>query len=204
MIMVNTNLLSLAGSSKQRRQPLSVTPAPDVSSSTPAAPPASSTPTPQQQQLQQQLKSQASTEAPADAGAAATVAAQPDLFKLVSRRVLKELASLPRAIGIMAVITALSALGTVIPQNKVREAAAAAPWQQQLGRSSILAAYNIFSPVSTCTCIIRGGGWHCKSCHNLPCAGCVTLSCSCCGSVTLVMRCCMLCCAVLCRVWTTI
>jgi cytochrome c biogenesis protein len=122
--------VSFAGGSKQRRQPLSVTPAPDVSSSTPTAPPASSTPTPkqqpQQQQQQQQLKSQASTEAPADAGAAAAVAAQPDLLKLVSRRVLKELASLPRAIGIMAVITALSALGTVIPQNKVSEAAAAA------------------------------------------------------------------------------
>jgi cytochrome c biogenesis protein len=47
--------------------------------------------------------------------------AQPNLFKVVSKRLLKELASLPRAISIMAVITTLSALGTVIPQNKVRE-----------------------------------------------------------------------------------
>ncbi|WIA34251.1 hypothetical protein OEZ86_012602 [Tetradesmus obliquus] len=105
------------GSSKQRRQPISVTPAPDVSSSTPAKK-ASSQPPQQQQQQQQQVSLQTSTEAPADAGAAAAAVAQPDLFKVVSRKVLKELASLPRAIGIMAVITGLSALGTIIPQNK--------------------------------------------------------------------------------------
>jgi hypothetical protein len=110
-----------AGSSKQRRQPISVTPAPDVSSSsTPAGQNGTSQQPPQQQQPQVSLKT--STTAPANAStvnAAAAATSQPDLVKIVSRRLLKELASLPRAIGIMAVITALSALGTIIPQNKV-------------------------------------------------------------------------------------
>eukprot|EP00775_Hariotina_reticulata_P001288 gene1288-1629_t len=37
---------------------------------------------------------------------------------MIWRRVVRELSSLPRAIGIMAIITALSGLGTVVPQNK--------------------------------------------------------------------------------------
>lgn len=40
-------------------------------------------------------------------------------LKILWRKLLKELASLPRAIAIMALITVLSGLGTVIPQNKV-------------------------------------------------------------------------------------
>lgn len=55
-------------------------------------------------------------------GASATmakpVAVSP--LKLAWRRVLKELSSLPRAIGLMALVAVLSGLGTFIPQNKVR------------------------------------------------------------------------------------
>jgi cytochrome c biogenesis protein ResB len=55
--------------------------------------------------------------------------------------VLKELASLPRAIGIMAVITALSALGTIIPQNKVNSmvSVAAAAASAAVGAGLLLA-----------------------------------------------------------------
>ncbi len=55
------------------------------------------------------------------AGAAAMVAVDPNMgLKVLWRRVLKEVASLPRAIAIMAIITGLSGLGTIVPQNKAR------------------------------------------------------------------------------------
>ncbi|KAF8066257.1 CCS1 [Scenedesmus sp. PABB004] len=102
----------VGASGKQRRQPLSVQPAPDVSSSSapppapqPAAPPPLAARPPEQPGA-----------APAGPGAAA--AAPPGLVRLAWRRLVRELSSLPRAIAIMAAITALSALGTVIPQNK--------------------------------------------------------------------------------------
>ena len=40
-------------------------------------------------------------------------------LKIAWRRLLKEVASLPLAIGLMATIAGLSGLGTLIPQNKV-------------------------------------------------------------------------------------
>jgi cytochrome c biogenesis protein len=46
---------------------------------------------------------------------------QPNPLRAAYRRVLRELASLPRAIAIMAAVTALGALGTVVPQNKPLE-----------------------------------------------------------------------------------
>ena len=39
-------------------------------------------------------------------------------LRIAWRRVLRELSSLPRAIGLMALIAALSGLGTIVPQNK--------------------------------------------------------------------------------------
>lgn len=42
-------------------------------------------------------------------------------LRIAWRRVLKELSSLPRAIGLMAAIAVLSGLGTVVPQNKPLE-----------------------------------------------------------------------------------
>jgi cytochrome c biogenesis protein len=42
-------------------------------------------------------------------------------LKVIWRRLLLDLSSLPRAIGLMTATFAFSALGTVIPQNKVRE-----------------------------------------------------------------------------------
>lgn len=95
-------LLPHAGKQQQRRQQLSVADAPDVGGSSSSG----QQPTP--------------APAAADADAAVQAQAPQGLPARVWRRVLRELSSLPRAIGIMAVITALSALGTVIPQNKVR------------------------------------------------------------------------------------
>ena len=42
-------------------------------------------------------------------------------LKIAWRKVVKQVASLPLAIALMAGIAALSGLGTIIPQNKVRE-----------------------------------------------------------------------------------
>eukprot|EP00878_Enallax_costatus_P030092 GHUV01032723.1.p1 GENE.GHUV01032723.1~~GHUV01032723.1.p1 ORF type:complete len:101 (-),score=3.78 GHUV01032723.1:86-388(-) len=57
--------------------------------------------------------------APVAASSAAADAGQQNIAKLAWRKLVRELSSLPRAIGIMAVVTGLSALGTIIPQNKV-------------------------------------------------------------------------------------
>lgn len=51
----------------------------------------------------------------------AAAAPQKNWRNIIWKRVIKELSSLPRAISIMAVICGLSALGTVIPQNKELE-----------------------------------------------------------------------------------
>ena len=45
---------------------------------------------------------------------------QSNPMQVAWRRLLKELSSLPRAIGIMVLVTVLSGVGTFIPQNKVR------------------------------------------------------------------------------------
>lgn len=40
-------------------------------------------------------------------------------WKILYRKVLRQLSSLPRAIALMGIVAALSGLGTVVPQNKV-------------------------------------------------------------------------------------
>lgn len=57
-------------------------------------------------------------------GAVAAAPATEDVLRVLYRRLLRELSSLPRAIGLMALLTVLSGLGTIIPQNKVRAAGA--------------------------------------------------------------------------------
>ena len=59
--------------------------------------------------------------AAAAAAAAPAVSREVDVLflKVAWKRLLKELSSLPRAISIMAAVAGFSALGTIIPQNKV-------------------------------------------------------------------------------------
>ena len=117
---------------QQQVQQLTVSEAPDVSSvSTPSngttAPPLT---TPQQ-----------TTPAAASAPAAAVAVApgKSNWTNIVWKRVVRELSSLPRAIGIMAVITGLSALGTVIPQNKVNS-------EGPVCESGLFVCLNMFGP----------------------------------------------------------
>lgn len=101
-------ILSLVGNKQQRaniKQQLKVTSAPKLDEIAPVQ-----APQPQQPRapgvvpvLQPQQQQQ-----------------QPSIGRLVWRRLVRELSSLPRAISLMGIITALSALGTIIPQNKVR------------------------------------------------------------------------------------
>lgn len=59
------------------------------------------------------------------AGASGAAAASKEMdslpLQILWRKVVKQLSSLPLAIGTMALITLLSGLGTVIPQNKVHQ-----------------------------------------------------------------------------------
>jgi len=109
-----TLLLTAAGKKKkQAQQQLTTSKAPDISAA-PEAEKATAAPP-----LADQQQSAPIPAAAVGAGAGAAAPRQSNWTNIIWKRAIRELSSLPRAIGIMAVITGLSALGTVIPQNKV-------------------------------------------------------------------------------------
>ena len=73
---------------------------------------------PQQRKQQQQQRQQQQRQQQQQAPNAYALALNPSIVKILYKRTLKQLASLPLAIGELFVLAGLSAIGTVIEQNK--------------------------------------------------------------------------------------
>lgn len=90
--------------------------------------------------------------------------------RIAWKRILRELSSLPRAITLMALIVALSAIGTFIPQNKVctspqhsRDLSTGAHWMQCTDNSAQTALQ-----MEHQSCAVCGSACALPACGMLP------------------------------------